>query len=114
MKNVSDSLAGRVAVLELLPFSAEELGDRIAPSAAEQISPGGYLPVVLNPEAKGLWLRNCPSTYIERNVRQLRSIRDLAQFQSFLTLCAAAHGQELNLTAQSSAAWDSGAQRTAA
>lgn len=99
MKNISDSLAGRVAVLELLPFFAEELGDRIAPSAAEQISPGGYLPVVLNPEAKGLWLRNCPSTYIERNVRQLRSIRDLAQFQSFLTLCAAAHGQELNLTA---------------
>jgi hypothetical protein len=46
MKNVSDSLAGRVAVLELLPFFAEELGDRIAPSAAEQISPGGYLPEI--------------------------------------------------------------------
>ncbi len=98
MKNVSDSLAGRVAVLELLPFALEELGDRIAPSAAEQIWRGGYPPVVLNPEARGLWLRSYLSTYLERDVRQLQSIRDLAQFQSFLTLCAATHGQELNLT----------------
>ncbi len=40
MKNVSDSLAGRVAVLELLPFALEELGDRAAPTAAEQICAG--------------------------------------------------------------------------
>jgi len=97
MKNVSDSLAGRVAVLELLPFALEELSDRVAPTAAEQIWRGGYPPVVLNPEARELWLRSYLSTYLERDVRQLQNIRDLAQFQSFLTLCAAAHGQEINL-----------------
>jgi len=97
MKNVSDSLAGRVAMLELLPFSLEELSERIAPTAAEQIWRGGYPPVVLNPEARELWLRSYLSTYLERDVRQLQSIRDLGQFQSFLTLCAAAQSQEVNL-----------------
>jgi predicted AAA+ superfamily ATPase len=97
MRNVSDSLAGRVAVLELLPFALEELGDRVAPTTAEQIWRGGYPPVVLNPEVRELWLRSYLSTYLERDVRQLQNIRDLGQFQSFLTLCAAAHGQELNL-----------------
>jgi len=97
MKNVSDSLAGRVAVLELLPFALEELGDRIAPSAAEQVWRGGYPPVVLHPEARELWLRSYLATYLERDVRQLQNVRDLGQFQAFLTLCAAAHGQELNL-----------------
>jgi len=97
MKNVSDSLAGRIAVLELLPFALEELDDWTASTAAEQIWRGGYPPVVLNPEARELWLRSYLSTYLERDVRQLQNIRDLGQFQSFLTLCAAAHGQELNL-----------------
>jgi predicted AAA+ superfamily ATPase len=97
MKNVGDSLAGRVAVLELLPFALEELGDRAAPTAAEQIWRGGYPPVVLNPEARELWLRSYLSTYLERDVRQLQNIRNLGRFQSFLALCAAAHGQELNL-----------------
>jgi predicted AAA+ superfamily ATPase len=97
MKNVSDSLAGRVAVLELLPFALEELGDRAAPTAAEQIWRGGYPPVVLNPKVRELWLRSYLATYLERDVRQLQNIRDLGQFQSFLTLCAAAHGQEVNL-----------------
>jgi predicted AAA+ superfamily ATPase len=97
MRNVSDSLAGRVAVLELLPFALEELAGRVAPSAAEQIWRGGYPPVVLNPEAREIWLRSYLSTYLERDVRQLQNIRDLGQFQSFVTLCAAAHGRELNL-----------------
>lgn len=97
MRDVSDSLAGRVAVLELLPFGLEELGDRIAPTAANQIWQGGYPPVVLNPDRRELWLRSYLSTYLERDVRQLQNIRDLAQFQSFITLCAATHGQELNL-----------------
>ncbi len=97
MRDVSDSLAGRVAVLELLPFGLEELGEWIAPTVAEQIWRGGYPPVVLNPDSRALWLRSYLSTYLERDVRQLQNIRDLAQFQSFITLCAAAHGQELNL-----------------
>jgi hypothetical protein len=97
MRDVSDSLAGRVAVLELLPFALEELGDRVASTAAEQIWQGGYPPVVLNPEVRELWLRSYLSTYLERDVRQLQNIRDLVQFQSFITLCAAAHGQEVNL-----------------
>ena len=97
MRNISDSLAGRVAILELLPFALEELGERIAPTAAEQIWRGGYPPVVLNPDVRELWLRSYLSTYLERDVRQLQNIRDLGQFQSFLTLCAAMHGQEVNL-----------------
>lgn len=94
MKNVSESLAGRIAVLELLPFSQLEL--RKAATLETALWNGGYPDPVLHPAKRELWLRSYVQTYIERDVRQLQNIKDLRIFELFLGLAAAAHGQTFN------------------
>lgn len=99
MRNISDSLAGRVAVLELLPFDFTER--QIVSEAiplSEQIWIGGYPDNVLHPEGRDLWVKSYIATYLERDVRQLSNILDLGKFHSFIALCASMHGQELNYT----------------
>jgi len=97
MKNISDSLAGRIAILELLPFSfAEIIINSKQLDIAQRLWIGNYPDPVLNPEQRELWLSAYLRTYIERDVRQLQNIRDLSQFEQFLTLIAACHSQELN------------------
>lgn len=96
MRDVSDSLAGRVAVLELLPFHLGELPK--GPVDIEMcLWRGGYPEIVVNPEVRSLWLASYVQTYLERDVRQLMAVQDLRLFQVFLGLVAARHGQELNL-----------------
>ncbi|MCX5860391.1 MAG: ATP-binding protein [Proteobacteria bacterium] len=96
MKNISESLAGRIALLELLPFSLLETGSR-APAILEQcIWDGGYPEPSLYPEKRDLWVRSYIQTYIERDVRQLQNIKDLRIFETFIGLCAAYHGQVFN------------------
>lgn len=93
MRHVSESLAGRVAILELPPFSQAELPR----TELEQVLwTGGYPIPALNPERRDLWLRSYVSTYIERDVRQIRNIPDLRLFNQFLALVAARHGQEFH------------------
>jgi hypothetical protein len=97
MKNISDSLAGRIAILELLPFSAAEILPHGSRSLPELIWTGGYPPVALEPARREAWLSAYLQTYIERDLRQLQAIKDLRAFEQFLGLCAARHGQELHL-----------------
>jgi len=97
MRNLSDSLAGRVALLRLLPFAAAEIFPHAQRPLPEVLWHGGYPPVVLAPEARELWLSSYLGTYVERDVRQLQAVKDLRTFELFLGLCAARHGQELNL-----------------
>jgi predicted AAA+ superfamily ATPase len=97
MKHLSDSLAGRVALLELLPFSAAEVLANQDLDLPELLWRGGYPSVVLQPEVREAWLNSYLHTYVERDVRQLQAVRDLRTFEVFLGLCAARHGQELNL-----------------
>jgi predicted AAA+ superfamily ATPase len=93
MRDVSESLAGRVAVLELPPFSAIEM----AQTGLEPLLwNGGYPIPALYPERRDLWLRSYVATYIERDVRQIRNIPDLRTFSQFLALAAARHGQEFH------------------
>ncbi len=92
MHNLSESLAGRVAILDLYPFSAMELMPK---SLAEAVWTGGYPIPALNPDRKDLWARSYIRTYLERDVRQIKDIADLRAFELFLGLCAAHHGQEL-------------------
>jgi len=77
MKEVTESLAGRVAVLELLPFCTKE-ALHVSTVDLEQILWCGLYPeVILGPAKRNLWVRSYIRTYLERDVRQLMNIKDL-------------------------------------
>lgn len=99
ISGVTQSLAGRVGRIELLPLSAGELdgAKKLTRSLDEMLFRGGYPALydrVLTPED---WFPNYVATYLERDVRQLIAVRDLTQFQRFVKTCAARSGQMLNL-----------------
>lgn len=104
-ETISQSLAGRIAYLYLLPFTLSELppGNYVDP--ASRIISGSYPPVYDQRIDPGLWYPNYIRTYVERDVRQLKNISDLNIFDRFLRLCAGRSGQLLNL---SSLALDAG------
>ena len=93
MRDVSESLAGRVAILELPPFSHLEFPRLCLDSVLWN---GGYPIPALHPDRRDLWLRGYVSTYIERDVRQIRNIPDLRAFNQFLNLAASRHAQEFH------------------
>jgi predicted AAA+ superfamily ATPase len=93
MRDVSESLAGRVAILELPPFSHLEFPRT---SLDMVLWSGGYPIPALHPDRRDLWLRGYVSTYIERDVRQIRNIPDLRAFNQFLNLAASRHAQEFH------------------
>jgi len=98
MTTISQSLAGRTALLKLLPLSMEELaGAGIQPGIDSLLLKGFYPRIYdagLNPtQALGDYLE----TYVERDIRQLINIKDLALFEKFVRLCAGRTGQLLNL-----------------
>jgi len=101
MSKISQSLAGRVGLLQLLPFSLAELRDGcvLPATLAETMLRGCYPPLYDRPVAPSDWFPNYVSTYLERDVRQLLAVRDLSLFQRFLKMCAARSGQLLNLSA---------------
>lgn len=98
MANVSESLAGRIALLELLPFSLLEIMETLRPDLASLIWNGSYPEPALQPGKRDLWISSYIQTYIERDVRQILKVQDLRTFESVLGLCAARHGQELSLS----------------
>ena len=98
LEKVAQSMAGRTAVIVLLPLSTKELlADRGNLSTSELILYGGY-PAVwqVPPHARRMLLSNYYTTYIERDIRKLINIKDLQAFQTFIRLCAARIGQEFN------------------
>ncbi|WP_439589247.1 ATP-binding protein [Hydrogenophaga sp.] len=100
MAGISQSLAGRVGRVELLPFSGAELGVAHAPSRLEDMLLKGAYPALYDRELDPAdWFSNYVTTYVERDVRQLIAVRDLGQFQRFIRMCAARSGQLLNLSA---------------
>jgi hypothetical protein len=96
MAGVGESLAGRIAILELPPLSLLETPGRAEGPLEPVIWNGGYPEPALEPEKRALWLSSYLQTYVERDVRQLSNVQDLRAFETFLALCAARHGQELN------------------
>lgn len=96
MKNISESLAGRIAILDLLPFSILETGKVKPEYLGSVIWSGGYPEPSLDPEKRDLWVRSYIQTYVERDIRQLQNVKDLRTFELFLSLSAASHGQTLN------------------
>lgn len=91
MRGVSESMAGRAAVLQLLPLSIAE-SPKVAPHR------GGFAEVLSRPGDASLWFQSYIQTYIERDVRHISQIRDLATFRRFLALIASRSGQRLNKT----------------
>lgn len=118
LERITESLAGRAAILRLLPLSwRERLGQPDAPlpweragerSIGREVSApalwqdflrGGYPELVAESGRDGaLWHGSYLQTYLERDVRSLRQIGDLSLFQNFLRALAARSGQLLNLT----------------
>lgn len=100
MKGVSESLAGRVAIFELYPFSWKELG--FVPTIQETLEgmvKGFYPEFIATPEISPTrWFDSFLMTYIERDVRNIRANIHIALFQRFLRLLAARAGQLLNLS----------------
>ena len=101
MSRIGQSLAGRVGRIELLPFSMTELAaaDLLPRDLDSLMWRGAYPPLYDRPLTPGDWFPNYIATYLERDVRQLLAVRDLALFQRFVRLCAARTGQLLNLSA---------------
>lgn len=99
MANISQSLAGRSAILHLLPFSLVEAYPRARPEPEALLFTGFYPRIFdkkLDPsEAMAFYV----STYVERDVRQLTNVKDLRLFQTFLRLCAGRTAQEVNYSA---------------
>ena len=91
MRGVTESMAGRAAVFQLLPLATAE-------SARVSLMRGGFPEVVSRPAAAQTWFRSYVQTYLERDVRAISSIRDLATFRRFLSLVASRCGQMLNKT----------------
>jgi predicted AAA+ superfamily ATPase len=91
MHGVTESMAGRAAVLHLLPLSTVE-------TAKVTLLQGGYPEILARPRDSDLWFQSYLQTYLERDVRQISQIRELATFRRFLALIASRTGQILNKT----------------
>jgi len=120
MNNISQSLAGRIATLSLLPFSISELIDNAQGtkdfinwskdkqlnkqannkiSLSESILRGFYPEIATNKKVdRKLWCSSYITTYLERDIRSLTNIGDLSQFERFLIACAIRTGQILNIS----------------
>ncbi|SEJ43357.1 hypothetical protein SAMN05216327_11071 [Dyadobacter sp. SG02] len=98
-QNISQTLAGRIAILNLLPFSTRELYDKPSDVDENQIIFQGLYPPIYEPGIPPEdWFPNYLRTYIDRDVRQIKNITDLIVFERFIRLLAGRNGQELNLT----------------
>ncbi len=116
LESISQSLAGRVSILELPGLTPSELRGEAAPDPLallhgelrprarivgdetrwDLVLKGGYPEPVLKPRLRRAWHEDYLRTYVERDVRQLVNIRDLSLFQRFVSLCAGRTGQVLN------------------
>jgi uncharacterized protein len=97
-QSISQTLAGRVAYIDLLPLSMSEvLSQKKNTSLETCILQGGYPAIVSGEATAARWLPNYIKTYLDRDVRLLRNIGNIRQFNQFIKLCAARAGQILNI-----------------
>jgi len=113
LESITQSLAGRSSMLTLLPFTLAELQSAgRAPATVDELLYSGFFPPIHDrPVEPAVWIQDYIGTYLERDVRQILNIQDLATFQRFVQLCAGRIGQLLNV---SSLAADAGITRVTA
>ena len=99
LAEVTQTLAGRVATLELLPFSLHELkAARLNIASLDQLLFQGQYPALYDRNLDPVdWYADYIRTYVERDVRQITAVQDLNLFQTFVRLCAARVGQVLDV-----------------
>jgi uncharacterized protein len=104
MSGITQSLAGRTAFLELLPFSVPELAraGKLPRTADAMLLTGCYPPIYDRDLFPSTWFGSYVTAYVERDVRQLLKIQELETFQRFVRLCAGRTGQLLNLSSLAS------------
>ena len=100
-QSITQSLAGRVGYLTLLPFSLKELASINAlPDSDLSLMKNGFYPPIYDQQIPpNDWCPNYIKTYIERDVRQIKNISDLIVFERFMKILAARTGQEFNASA---------------
>ena len=102
MESISQSLAGRAAIFNLLPFSLSELSSakiKFSKTEIDNLLFKGFYPKLFGQKlgAAGYYA-NYIRTYVERDVRLIKNISNLSAFKRFLNLCAARTGQLLNIS----------------
>ncbi|MEN8133761.1 MAG: ATP-binding protein [Pseudomonadota bacterium] len=100
LSGITQSLAGRAALLTLLPMTYGELqrAGKIGQNLDKILFDGAFPPIFDRGLEPHLWHGNYVRTYLERDVRQLIKVQDLGTYQRFLKLCAGRTGQLLNLS----------------
>jgi len=103
-ESVSQSLAGRTAVLHLLPLSYDETCRfKTHPASLDEVLLAGGYPAIFDRKfSPSDWLASYVATYIERDVRTISNVGDLIAFQRFVQLCAGRTGQLLSFSALAS------------
>ncbi|MBA4301028.1 hypothetical protein SAMN03080617_01300 [Algoriphagus alkaliphilus] len=101
MERITQSLAGRVALFKLFPLDIQELKEAnlLAVDPFDQLIHGFYPALYDRKISPGVFYSNYVQTYVNRDVTELMNVKDLRQFQNFLSLCASRAGQLLNLSA---------------
>ena len=103
MEQITQSLAGRVGILNLFPFEYSELLNVKSPNSLEDFTwQGGYPAIYDRNIPPKIYFNNYVQTYLERDVREIRQVGNLASFHRFLLLCAARAGQLVNLSSLAS------------
>jgi predicted AAA+ superfamily ATPase len=99
MQNITQSLAGRVALFKLLPFDVSEMQDAnwLNDDYAVNLQKGFYPAIYDRTIPSKVFYSNYIQTYVERDLSELINVKDLKQFRNFISLCAARAGQLLNL-----------------
>jgi predicted AAA+ superfamily ATPase len=98
-EKVSQSLAGRTAILKLLPFSHQEIGNLFDDYTYEDWIFKGFYPRIYDQDiSPGDFYPFYFETYLQRDVREIQNVRNLNQFSNFVRLCAGRIGQILDLS----------------
>ena len=99
MQNITQSLAGRVALFKLLPFDVSEMQEAnwLNHDYAINLQKGFYPAIYDRAIPSKVFYSNYIQTYVERDLSELIHIKNLKQFRNFISLCAARAGQLLNL-----------------
>ena len=100
MSGITQSLAGRTAFVELLPFATPELAaaSKLPANIDAMMLTGCYPPIYDRKLEPASWYSAYVTAYVERDVRQMLKIHELETFQRFVKLCAGRTGQLLNLS----------------
>ncbi len=99
---ISQSLAGRVGLVHLLPFTVGEWYGKAVPDLDDLMLRGMFPPILDREIPPGIWFPQYVATYVERDVREILPVKDLGSFSRFVRLCAGRVGQLLNLSSLAS------------